>query len=379
VADLSDLIGVADRHRYDVSDPVIEATPSRMTAASKTTPSALTDVSAAVELSQPDIASAKRVIETEAAALDLLANALPSNWAMAIDVLDSAVGRVVVSGMGKSGHIARKIAATLSSTGVPALFVHPGEASHGDLGMIAPDGDVILVLSNSGKTAELGDIATYAKRFRVPLVAIVGPHGDAGTGGAFLAEQADVALVLPAAPEACPMGLAPTTSTTMMLALGDALAIALLERRGFSAKEFRTLHPGGRLGRASVVRVGDIMHRGEALPLVDGATVMSEAIVEMTHKSLGCIGIIDRNGELVGVVTDGDLRRNMSSDLLSKKSGDVMSTNPRTIGAEALASEALGLMNGLDGQRPITSLFVVDGTKPVGVLHIHDCFRAGVA
>ena len=350
-----------------------------MTAASKTIPSARTNSNAGIELVQPDFAAAKRVIETEAAALQLLAESLPPNWVSAVDVLDSAVGRVVVSGMGKSGHIARKIAATLASTGVPALFVHPGEASHGDLGMIAPDGDVILVLSNSGRTAELADIATYAKRFRVPLVAIVGPHGDADAAGAFLAEQADVALVLPVAPEACPMGLAPTTSTTMMLALGDALAIALLERRGFSAKEFRTLHPGGRLGRASVVRVDDIMHRGDALPLVDDTTLMSEAIVEMTQKSLGCVGITNDDGDLIGVVTDGDLRRHMSNDLLGKKSRDIMSANPRTIGAEALASEALGLMNGLDGQRAITSLFVIDGNKPVGVLHIHDCFRAGVA
>ena len=350
-----------------------------MTAASKTTLREATGTTLANEPAQPDIAAAKRVLETEASALGLLANTLTENFVMAVDVLDSAVGRVVVSGMGKSGHIARKIAATLASTGVPALYVHPGEASHGDLGMIAPDGDVVLVLSNSGKTAELGDIATYAKRFRVPLVAIVGPNGDTGTNGAFLADQADVALVLPAAPEACPMGLAPTTSTTMMLALGDALAIALLERRGFSAKEFRTLHPGGRLGRASVVRVVDIMHSGAAIPLVDAATVMSDTLVEMTQKSLGCVGIVTADGELAGIITDGDLRRHMSDDLLSKTSGEVMTADPRTIRADALASEALGLMNGLDGQSGITSLFVVEDRKPVGILHIHDCFRAGVA
>ena len=329
--------------------------------------------------SQPDIAAAKRALETEAAALALLGETLTQDFVTAVDILDSTVGRVVVSGMGKSGHIARKIAATLASTGVPALFVHPGEASHGDLGMIAPDGDVILVLSNSGRTAELADIATYAKRFRVPLVAIVGPNGGSDTAGAFLAEQADVALVLPAAPEACPMGLTPTTSTTMMLALGDALAIALLERRGFSAQEFQALHPGGRLGRAAVVRVADIMHTGDAIPLARATTAMSDALVEMTQKSLGCVGILNETGHLAGIITDGDLRRHMSPELLGKACGEVMTVNPRTIHADALASEALGLMNGIDGQPGITSLFVMEDGKPTGVLHIHDCFRAGVA
>ena len=327
---------------------------------------------------QGDIDAARRVLATEARALDRLAETLTADFARAVDMLGAAAGRIVVSGMGKSGHIARKIAATLASTGAPALYIHPGEASHGDLGMIAPEGDAIMVLSNSGKTPELADIATYAKRFRVPLVAVVGPDAAAGTG-AFLAEQADIALVLPPAPEACPMGLAPTTSTTMMLALGDALAIALLERRGFTPREFRMLHPGGRLGRAAVVRVRDIMHSGDAVPLVAPDTAMSDTLVEMTKKSLGCAGIVDAHGRLVGIITDGDLRRHMSADLLTRESREVMTAGPRTIGADALASEALGLMNGIAGQREITSLFVVDGGRPIGILHIHDCYRAGVA
>ena len=347
-----------------------------MTVASKVIESAVAGPDAA-GAARSAIDAAKRVLQIEARALDLLAETLAPEFATAVDALGSATGRIVVSGMGKSGHIARKIAATLASTGVPALYIHPGEASHGDLGMIAPEGDVILVLSNSGKTPELADIATYAKRFRVPLVAIVGPDAGAGAG-AFLAEQADVALVLPSAPEACPMGLAPTTSTTMMLALGDALAIALLERRGFTAQEFCTLHPGGRLGRAAVVRVRDIMHTGDAIPLVQADTVMSATLVEMTQKSLGCAGIVGADGGIIGIITDGDLRRHMSPDLLTKKSREVMTAGPRTIHADALASEALGLMNGVDGQREITSLFVVDNGRPIGVLHIHDCYRAGV-
>ena len=349
-----------------------------MTAAGEVLDTALARPQAGGGDAQADIDAARRVLATEARALDRLAETLTTDFARAVDVLGSAAGRIVVTGMGKSGHIARKIAATLASTGAPALYIHPGEASHGDLGMIAPEGDAIVVLSNSGKTPELADIATYAKRFRVPLVAVVGPDAVAGVG-AFLAEQADIALVLPAAPEACPMGLAPTTSTTMMLALGDALAIALLERRGFTPREFRMLHPGGRLGRAAVVRVRDIMHSGDAVPLVAPDTVMSDTLVEMTKKSLGCAGIVDAHGRLVGIITDGDLRRHMSTDLLTRKSREIMTAGPRTIRADALASEALGLMNGIAGQREITSLFVVDDGRPIGILHIHDCYRAGVA
>lgn len=349
-----------------------------MTAAGEVLDTALARPRAGDGDAQADIDAARRVLATEARALDRLAETLTTDFARAVDVLGSAAGRIVVSGMGKSGHIARKIAATLASTGAPALYIHPGEASHGDLGMIVPEGDAIMALSNSGKTPELADIATYAKRFQVPLVAVVGPDAGAGAG-AFLAEQADIALVLPSAPEACPMGLAPTTSTTMMLALGDALAIALLERRGFTPREFGMLHPSGRLGRAAVVRVRDIMHSGDAVPLVAPDTVMSDTLVEMTKKSLGCAGIVDARGRLVGIITDGDLRRHMSADLLTRKSREVMTASPRTIRADALASEALGLMNGIAGQREITSLFVVDDGRPIGILHIHDCYRAGVA
>ena len=323
-----------------------------------------------------DIAAARRVLAIEARALDRLAATLPPDFARAVDALGAATGRIVLSGMGKSGHIARKIAATLASTGAPALYIHPGEASHGDLGMIAPAGDVVMVLSNSGTTPELADIVTHAKRFRVPLISIVGPDARRG---AFAVDQADLTLALPAAPEACPMGLAPTTSTTMMLALGDALAIALLERRAFTAADFSALHPGGRLGRAAVVRVRDIMHTGDAIPLVAPDTAMSEVIVEMTTKSLGCAGIVDAAGRLLGIITDGDLRRHMAADLLTRESRDVMTAGPRIIAADALASEALGLMNGIAGQREITSLFVVEGQRPVGIVHIHDCYRAGVA
>ncbi|MCE2481678.1 MAG: KpsF/GutQ family sugar-phosphate isomerase [Alphaproteobacteria bacterium] len=349
-----------------------------MTAAGEVLDTALVRPQAGCGDAQADIDAARRVLATEARALERLAETLTTDFARAVDMLDSAAGRIVVSGMGKSGHIARKIAATLASTGAPALYIHPGEASHGDLGMIAPEGDAVMVLSNSGKTPELADIATYAKRFRVPLVAVVGPDASAGAG-AFLAEQADIALVLPPAPEACPMGLAPTTSTTMMLGLGDALAIALLERRGFTPRQFGMLHPGGRLGRAAVVRVRDIMHSGDAVPLVAPDTVMSDTLVEMTKKSLGCAGIVDAHGRLIGIITDGDLRRHMSADLLTRESREVMTAGPRTIRADALASEALGLMNGIAGEREITSLFVVDDERPVGILHIHDCYRAGVA
>jgi arabinose-5-phosphate isomerase len=288
----------------------------------------------------------------------------------AIDLLAGATGRVVVTGMGKSGHIARKIAATMASTGTPALFVHPAEASHGDLGMIAP-GDAVIALSNSGGTPELADVVAYTRRFGIPLIALT------SRGDSTLADAADVALVLPQAAEACPMGLAPTTSTTMMLALGDAMAVALLERKGFSPTEFRVLHPGGQLGRR-LLRVSDIMHGAEQTPLVKLGTPMTQAIIEMTAKSFGCVGITDDTGRLVGIVTDGDLRRHMCADLLSLPVEEVMTRDPKTIRPQALAAEALGIMNERAG-RPITSLFVVDGTRLIGLVHMHDCLRAGVA
>ncbi|HEY5598525.1 MAG TPA: KpsF/GutQ family sugar-phosphate isomerase [Kiloniellales bacterium] len=307
----------------------------------------------------------------ESEGLTALAGVLDGALTKMLDMLAAANGRITVTGMGKSGHVARKIAATLASTGTPAQFVHPGEASHGDLGMIAP-GDAVLALSNSGDTAELGDIVGYTRRFAIPLAAMTGVVHSA------LAEAADVAIILPRVPEACPMGLAPTTSTTMMLALGDAIAIALLERKGFSVQDFQVLHPGGSLGR-QLLRVADIMHGPEELPLCRPETPMADAILVMTNRRFGCVGITGDDGRLQGIITDGDLRRHMAKGLLDLRAVDVMTRSPMTIRGQALAAEALGVMNGVRNTRPVTSLFVVDDGRPVGILHIHDCLRAGVA
>ncbi len=315
-----------------------------------------------------DIACARRVLRLEAEGLEAMAQSLDELFTEALDLLDGRTGRVVVTGIGKSGHVARKIASTLASTGTPALFVHPAEASHGDLGMIEPEGDAVIALSNSGETTELADLVAYAKRFHIPLIAITGRADSA------LAQAADVALVLPASDEASPMGLAPTTSTTVMLALGDAIAVALLERKGFSPDRFHALHPGGRLGRM-LLKVADLMHRGEEVPLASGDTAMADALLVMTNKRFGCVAIVDGDGVLQGVITDGDLRRHMSPGLLDLRAAEVMTRAPRTIGADALASEAVGLMN----SNAITNLFVVEDGRPVGILHIHDCLRAGVA
>jgi arabinose-5-phosphate isomerase len=315
-----------------------------------------------------DIDAARRVLRTEIAGLEALLASLDGTFTGAVEILARVSGRVTVTGMGKSGHVARKIAATFSSTGTPAQFVHPGEASHGDLGMIA-ENDAVLALSNSGDTAELADIVAHAKRFRNPLIAMTRRTASA------LGEAADVTLLMPAAAEACSMGLAPTTSTTMMMALGDALAVALLERKGFSPSDFQILHPGGQLGR-QLLRVADIMHDGEAMPLVARGTAMAEAILVMTAKSFGCVGVTDDAGKLIGIVTDGDLRRHMGDDMLRATVDGVMSARPKTIRPQALAAEALGRMNAL----AITSLFAVDEQKrPLGILHIHDCLRAGIA
>jgi arabinose-5-phosphate isomerase len=317
-----------------------------------------------------DLEVARDVLATEAAGLAALAAALDEGFCRAVDLLAAAAGRVVVTGMGKSGHIARKIAATLASTGTPALFVHPAEASHGDLGMVVR-GDVVLALSNSGETAELADLIEHAHRFGLPLVAIT------GSADSTLAQAADEVLKLPPAREACPTGLAPTTSTTMQLALGDALAVALLTRRGFGAHEFRQFHPGGRLG-ARLRRVRDLMHAGEAMPLAPPETPMHAALIEMSAKRFGCLGVIDAAGRLVGIMTDGDLRRHMSLDLLTKAAGEIMTRAPRTIGPDSLAADALRVMN--EPPRPITTLFVADATRiPLGILHVHDLLRAGVA
>jgi arabinose-5-phosphate isomerase len=315
-----------------------------------------------------DLAVARRVIAAEIAGLERLAAGLDAALEGALDLCLGARGRLIVTGLGKSGHVARKIAATLASTGTPALFVHAAEASHGDLGMIGA-GDVVLALSNSGEGGELADIIAYSRRFEIPLIALTGGRRSA------LAMAADVVLLLPEAAEACPMGLAPTTSTTMMIALGDALAIALLERKGFSTAEFRLFHPGGRLGRR-LLRVGDIMHSGDSVPLVSPETPMSEAILVMTAKSFGCVGVRGADGRLVGVVTDGDLRRHMDDRLLSRAVGEIMRRDPKTITAAHLAAEALAVMN----RFAITALFVIDEmARPAGFLHLHDCLRAGVA
>lgn len=317
------------------------------------------------------LATGRRVVQTEASGLRALATALDGAFTRAVSALRAAEGRIIVSGMGKSGHVGRKIAATLASTGSPAQFVHPAEASHGDLGMITTR-DAALVLSNSGETAELVSLIEHAKRFGVPLV------GVAGRAGSTLLRQADVALLLPEAEEACPMRLAPTTSTTMALALGDALAVALMVSRGFSATDFKAFHPGGALG-ARLVTVDALMHTGSALPLVSPSTPLADVILEMTAKTFGVAGVEGPDGALVGVVTDGDLRRAMRSDaglsgLAHLTAADIATTSPKTIARDALAAEALGAMNAMK----VTALFVVEQRAPVGLIRIHDCLRAGV-
>lgn len=317
----------------------------------------------------PDLVAARKVLKTEADALMRLLEDLDGEFVKALDFIFKAKGRVVVSGMGKSGHIGNKIAATLASTGTPAQFVHPAEASHGDLGMITKN-DVVLCLSNSGGTKELSDIIAYTRRFNIPLIAIVGKADST------LGRRADAVLLLPDVPEACPMGLAPTTSTTAALALGDALAVALLCRRGFDAEQFRVFHPGGKLG-GSLIKVEDLMHSGDAMPLVEESTLMSEALIEISAKSFGCVGIMNADQELVGIITDGDLRRHMGADLLEKSVSDVMTRNPQTISPTALAGEALAKMNST-GFNGITCLFVVDRGRTVGIISVHDCLRSGV-
>jgi len=317
------------------------------------------------------IASALRTLDVEAGGISALAaamqNGLGPAFVAAADLIRAARGRVIVSGMGKSGHIGNKIAATLASTGTPAFFVHPAEASHGDLGMIAAD-DVIIALSWSGETAELRGLIEYSRRFRIPLIAVTAEPAST------LGRAADVTLALPAAREACPHNLAPTTSSLMQLALGDALAIALLESRGFTALQFRDLHPGGRLG--SLLKfVRDLMHVGDSLPRVALGTPMAEALVEMTGKGFGCVGVIDTGGRLVGIITDGDLRRHMRPNLLEQRVDEVMTRTPRTVTADQLAGEVLELMNA----SKITALFVVEDGRPAGIVHLHDLLRAGVA
>jgi arabinose-5-phosphate isomerase len=322
-----------------------------------------------------DLAAARRVLRHATDAIGALGDSLNGDFSRAIDAILSVKGRVIVSGMGKSGHIAGKIAASLSSTGTPALFLHPAEASHGDLGMVTR-ADALLILSNSGETAELADVITYAKRIGIPLI------GMANNPDSRLLQASNVALLLPKAQEACPMGLAPTTSTTMMLALGDALAVALMERRGFSTEQYRDFHPGGALGK-KLIRVLDIMHKGEELPLIAPESSMRDALMVMTSTKFGVAGyagVVDRKGSLIGIISDGDLRRHMDPGLLDKRALDVMTANPKTVSPDILASEALTFMNA----RPpkVTYLFVVDPKdplrRPVGFLSVHDILRAGL-
>jgi arabinose-5-phosphate isomerase len=316
------------------------------------------------------VEAAVRTVGLEAAGLDALRAALADHlgpaFAEAVRLIRAARGRVIVTGMGKSGHVGQKIAATFASTGTPAFFVHPSEASHGDLGMITRE-DVVLALSWSGETVELTNILMFSRRFAVPLVALTSRADSA------LGKAADVVLELPRTAEACPHGLAPTTSTTMQLALGDSLAIALLEAKGFSAHDFKVFHPGGSLG-AQLKLVGDLMHSGERIPLASADEPMSQAILTMTQKSFGCLGIVDETGRLVGVITDGDLRRHMGQDLVHATTGQIMTRNPKTIDPKALATAALELLN----SARITALFVVADGKPVGIVHLHDLLRAGV-
>ena len=317
------------------------------------------------------VASAIRTLATEREGLvtlmDAIGNGLGEIFAAAVDRLAAAQGRIIVTGMGKSGHVARKIAATFASTGSPSHYVHPAEASHGDLGMVRPE-DLIIALSWSGETTELADIIGYAKRFRVPLIAITSNQNST------LGRQADVCLTLPKAREACPNGLAPTTSTTMQLALGDALAVALLERRGFTADHFRVLHPGGRLG-AQLKHVRDIMHTGDRLPIVPLGMLMADALVVHSEKSFGCAIVVDRDGSLAGIVTDGDIRRHMSGDLLSRAVDEVMTPTPLTIAPDMLVAEALDLIE----TRKKGALIVAEDRRPVGLVHVLDLLRVGAA
>jgi arabinose-5-phosphate isomerase len=317
------------------------------------------------------IDSALRTLDAEGGGIDALAAALRDglggSFAAAIDLIRDAQGRVIVTGMGKSGHIGTKIASTFASTGTPALFVHPAEASHGDLGMITKS-DVILALSWSGETAELKNLTDYSRRHNIGLIAMT------ANAESTLAKAADVVLALPQAREACPHNLAPTTSALMQLALGDALAIALLESHGFTALDFGMLHPGGKLG-ALLKTVRDLMHGGDSVPLAPLGTRMSDAILEMTTKGFGCVGIVDGRGLLVGIITDGDLRRHMRNGLLDAKVDEVMTSKPKTVRPEQLISETLELLNAMK----VTALFAVEAGRPVGVIHVHDLLRAGAA
>ncbi|MGD0191645.1 MAG: KpsF/GutQ family sugar-phosphate isomerase [Rhizomicrobium sp.] len=317
-----------------------------------------------------DLKIAGRVFALAADAISSLDKALNSKFSDAIDLILGLQGRVIVSGMGKSGHIARKIAATLASTGTPAHFIHPGEASHGDMGAVTQS-DGLIILSNSGDTRELSDLITFAKKHNIPLIGIARRDDSA------LIRESDIPLVLPNTPEACPFLLAPTTSTTLMLVLGDALAIALMERRNFTPDDYREFHPGGSLGK-SLLRVGDLMHGGDEMPIVSQDAGMQELLKVMSEKRFGCVGVVDPQGSLVGIFTHGDLSRRIERDLLDRTAAEVMTQHPKIVSPAQFATEAIALMN----QKEITVLFVVKANDPrntpVGIIHMHDCLRAGL-
>ncbi len=311
-------------------------------------------------------ATAERVLRLEGQAVSAMADGLPADFEAAVEAILATTGRVILSGIGKSGHIARKISSTFASTGTPSAFVHPSEASHGDLGMVMP-GDLAILISNSGETAELRDLVAHVARFQIPMI------GISGKPESTLIQAADYRLVLPNAPEACVIGMAPTTSTTLTLALGDALAVSVMERRGFQPDQFRTFHPGGKLG-ARLSTVAQLMHGAEELPLVAHDQPMSDTLIVMSEKGFGIAGVI-KEGRLLGVISDGDLRRNMDH-LMERTAGQVATTSPRVVAADDLAAEAMAVMS----SNRITALFVIDArNRPVGLLHLHDCLRAGLA
>lgn len=322
-------------------------------------------------MSNADIESARRTIDKEIDALHVMESELDNNLTKALDLMQSTKGRVIVTGMGKSGHIGQKIAATLASTGTPSFFVHPAEASHGDLGMLTDD-DVVLAISNGGESKELSDILIYCKRYGIPLISMTkNPDSTLGKAG-------DILLKLPDAAEACPLGLAPTSSTTATLVLGDILAVALMERKGFSKSSYKQRHPGGKLG-AILQKVSDLMHTGDEMPILNEHAALRQIILTMSSKLLGCVGIVDEDGVLTGMITDGDLRRAMvnssDNDLFSKTAEDIMTRNPKTVPADMLVAEAVNIMNTTG--KGITQLFVVENKKPIGIIHMHDCLRAG--
>lgn len=318
--------------------------------------------------SEIDKISAVRTIDSEIKTLEELKKSLTlDSLTKSLDLMQHAKGRIIITGMGKSGHIGRKIAASLASTGTPSFFVHPAEASHGDLGMITED-DVVVAISNSGESKELIDILSYCKRFGITIIAITkNPQSSLGKAG-------NVVLTLPNNGEACPLGLAPTSSTTATLVLGDILTVGLIERKGFSKEDFNERHPGGKLG-SILKHVSDLMHTGEEMPILEEHSNMQAVLLEMTSKRLGCVGFINQLGELTGILTDGDLRRCLSGNILEAKAIDLMTKNPKTISPDAMSVEALKLMH----DKKITNLFVLENKKPIGVIHIHDLLNNGVA